>query len=83
MTIPDPPQPPVQPHGSYHYIFTFQFEDQQLSWQEGLLTPEPGQSRFDLFRRILNENIRHDGAFPIPLFFTLEPNALPAAPDAT
>ena len=84
MTIPNPPHP-VEPHGSYHYIFTFQFEDQpgaqRVSSASGFLTPGPWQTRGDLFLRILRENIRADGAIPIPLFFALEPNELPAARD--
>ena len=85
-TIPNPQHPhPIEPHGSYHYIFTFQFEDQpgtqRISWQFGFLTPKPSQTRGDLFESILRENIREDGAIPIPLFFALEPNELTAAPD--
>jgi hypothetical protein len=81
VTIPNP----VGPHGSYHYVFTFQFEDQpgaqRLSSTSGLLTPGPRQTRGDLFESILRENIREDGAIPIPLFFALEPNELAAAHD--
>jgi hypothetical protein len=54
---------------------------QRVSSQTGFLTPEPWLTRGDLFLRILRENIREDGAIPIPLFFALEPNELTAAPD--
>ena len=86
MTVPNPPTP-IQPHGSYHFIFTYLLEDQSGAQQNrlystsGLQTPGPWQTREDLFRHIYTASVGEDGALPIPVFFALEPNELPAARD--
>ena len=85
MTVPNPPHP-IGPHGSYHYIFTYLLEDQTGAQQQrifstsGLQTPGPSVTREELFR-LISTGLSVDGATPIPLFFALEPNELPAARD--
>lgn len=84
MTVPDPH--PIGPHGSYHFIFTYLLEDQTGAQQQrlfstsGLQTPGPRQTRKDLFN-LISAAASVDGAIPIPVFFALEPNELPAAHD--
>ncbi len=64
----------------YHYVITVQFEArngiQQVSYEYGVITPDPGQTRADLFSQIFLEATRHGGSNPVPLFFSLEPDEL-------
>ena len=65
----------------YHYVITIQSEArngvQQISYEHGVITPEPGQSRGDLFRKIFQGWAIQSGAVnPVPLFFSLEPDEL-------
>jgi hypothetical protein len=68
-------------HGM-HYVITLQFEArngiQQVAYETGVIFPDPGQTRGDLFRRVFKGAAARlgDGANPVPLFFSLEPNAL-------
>ena len=84
MTTPNPQ--PIGPHGSYHYIFTYLLEDQNGVQQQriystsGLQTPGPQLTRNELFN-LITRDLSVGGAVPIPLFFSLEPNELPAARD--
>ena len=70
----------------YHYVITLQFEMrngvQQCSYEHGVIIPEPGQTRGDLFRQIFRGAASRGGGNPVPLFFSLEPDDLinPASP---
>ena len=64
----------------YHYVITLQFEArngiQQVSWENGVIFPDPGESRSDLFRRVFQGAASRSGDNPVPLFFSLEPDEL-------
>jgi len=65
-----------------HYIITLQFEQrngiQQVSYETGVIFPDPGETRGDLFRRVFQGAADRlgGGSNPVPLFFSLEPNEL-------
>lgn len=68
----------------YHYVITLQGEMrngvQPVSYEHGVIVPEPGQTRADLFRQILRGAVaKSSAANPVPLFFSLEPDKLPLA----
>jgi hypothetical protein len=64
----------------YHYVLTVQFEAQhgiqQISYVHGIIVPEPGQSRSDVFRHLFRQASERGGRNPVPLFFSLEPDEL-------
>ena len=64
----------------YHYVITLQFEQrngvQQLSYEAGVIVPEPGQTRADLFGHLFRGAASRGGGNPVPLFFSLEPDEL-------
>jgi hypothetical protein len=67
-----------------HYVLALQFEQrngvQSLNWAHGTITPEPRQTRSDVFRQLFDQVAGASGMTapnPIPLFFSLEPNKLP------
>jgi hypothetical protein len=55
-------------------------QQQRLYSTSGLQTPGPWQTREELFN-LISTGLSVDGAIPIPVFFALEPNELPAARD--
>jgi hypothetical protein len=65
-----------------HYVIALQFEQrngvQRLAWAHGTITPEPWQTRSDVFQKLFGQMTEAGGDLnPIPLFFSLEPNKLP------
>jgi hypothetical protein len=64
----------------YHYVITLQGEmrnsHQSVTYESGTITPEPGQTRSDLFRQVFNSAAGRCGPNPVPLFFSLEPDEL-------
>ena len=77
--------PGPNPQGTHHWIMT-------ISWQTTLgsercgtwrstITPEPGQTRADIYE-IIRAGVINDGGCEMPptvLFFALEPNTLGGA----
>jgi hypothetical protein len=70
---------------TYHFVITLQLGPSRFSW-DGTYEPQPGQSRQDVFRAILEDTRRaaasrgvnvDSGDFST-LFFSLEPNDLAA-----
>ena len=64
----------------YHYVITLQGEMrngvQSVTYEHGVITPEPGQTRADLFRQVFATAAVRGGPNPVPLFFSLEPDEL-------
>ena len=64
----------------YHYVITLQGERrdgvQSVTYEHGVITPEPGQTRADLFRQVFRTAAARVGPNPVPLFFSLEPDEL-------
>jgi len=64
----------------YHYVITIQSEMrngvQKVSYEHGVITAMPGQTRADLFRQIFHGVTAQGGPNPVPLFFSLEPDEL-------
>jgi len=64
----------------YHYVITLQGETrngvQSVFYEHGVITPEPGQTRADLFRQIFRGAAGRAGPNPVPVFFSLEPDEL-------
>ena len=64
----------------YHYVITVHFEQrngaQQISYGHGVIVPEPGESRSDVFRHLFRQMADRGGLNPVPLFFSLEPDDL-------
>ena len=80
MTSPKSPSPQGISAG-YHYVITLQFEArngvQQVSYETGVIFPDPGETRSDLFRRVFQSAVgRGISSNPVPLFFSLEPEDL-------
>jgi hypothetical protein len=72
------------PKNGYHYVITLQFETwngvQTVAYETGVIFPDPGETRGDLFRRIFGGAKQRLGhgvrANPVPLCFTLERDEL-------
>ena len=67
----------------HHYIITLQFETrngvQSVFYEHGVITPATAETRGDVFRRIFQGAAKQGGGSnPVPLFFSLEPEELPA-----
>jgi len=64
----------------YHYVVTLQGETrngfQALIYEQGVITPGPGDTRADVFRRVFTGAAGRCGPNPVPLFFSLEPDEL-------
>ncbi|MET8505457.1 hypothetical protein ABZV60_12460 [Streptomyces sp. NPDC004787] len=66
-----------QPQGSHMYVLTLATRQGQGT-ASGTITPEPGQSRFDVFDQIWGEMLHRRPSLEnaTVLFFSLEPNTL-------
>ena len=64
----------------YHYVITLQGEMRNgvraVTYEAGVIFPDPGQTRADLFRRVFESAASRSGPNPVPLFFSLEPDEL-------
>jgi len=64
----------------YHYVITLQGEarngTQHVRFEEGVITPGPGDTRADVFRRVFTGTAGRCGPNPVLLFFSLEPDEL-------
>lgn len=69
---------PLHQQGTHHWLLTLD----RAGSRPGTCTPEPGETRYDLYLRIraevLNAEGPADGPTPVTLTFDVQPNTLAA-----